>query len=92
MIFPRNITFVWDAIECIDQNGLITNYTVYNASDLSYLDIIHGVTNMSITFTDLVPEHDYAIQVAGVNINGTGPYSSIQAGRTARQFSGTMLF
>ena len=64
-------------IDCIERNGVITNYTVVFQEQ--GVGVIHGEVNvMDRTFTasGLIPHTNYMFRVAGVNSNGTGPYSN----------------
>ena len=84
---PRNLTYVyaitsryaifnWRQIDCIERNGVITNYTVVFQEQGGA--VIPGEVNvMDRTFTAsvLTPHTNYIFRVAGVNSNGTGPYS-----------------
>ena len=83
---PRNITFTvqsrsvninWMQIDCIDRNGVITSYTVVFQEQGGV--VIPGEVNvMDRTFTasGLTPHTNYTFTVAGVNSNGTGPYTN----------------
>ena len=67
-----NITFYWESIECIERNGDITGYAVRFQGD----DIVPGlVVNRTFNVSGLTPGTRYTFQVAGININGTGPYT-----------------
>ena len=82
---PRNLTYAitsrytifnWRQIECIERNGVITNYTVVFQEQGGA--VIPGEVNvMDRTFTasGLTPHTNYIFRVAGVNSNGMGPYS-----------------
>ena len=75
----RSVTLSWSTIECIEQNGEITNYTVVFQKQGTQA-VIHGEVNvMDRTFTasGLTPHTNYTFRVAGVNSNGTGPYTNI---------------
>ena len=64
-------------MECIDRNGVITNYTVVFQEQGGV--VIPGeviVMNRTFTASGLTPHTNYIFRVAGVNSNGTGPYSS----------------
>ena len=83
---PRNVTCIvsstsavinWHQIDCIERNGVITNYTVVFQEQGGA--VIPGEVNvMDRTFTasGLTPHTNYIFGVAGVNSNGTGPCSS----------------
>ena len=72
----RSVSVSWSAIECIERNGEITNYAVIFQEQGGA--VIPGEVNvMDRTFTasGLTPRTNYIFRVAGVNSNGTGPYS-----------------
>ena len=71
----RSVSVSWNTIECIEQNGAITNYTVVFQEQGGA--VIPGEVNvMDRTFTasGLTPHTNYTFRVAGINSNGTGPY------------------
>ena len=73
----RSVSVSWSTIECIERNGEITNYTVVFQEQGGA--VIHGEVNvMDRTFTasGLTPHTNYTFRVAGVNSNGTGPYTN----------------
>ena len=66
----------WLEIDCIERNGVITNYTVVFQEQGGA--VIHGEVNVidrTFTASGLTPHTNYTFRVAGVNSNGTGPYS-----------------
>ena len=82
---PRNVTYTvtstsvninWFQIDCIERNGVITNYTVVFQEQGGA--VVPGEVNMDRMFTArrLTPHTNYIFRVAGVNSNGTGPYSN----------------
>ena len=83
---PNNVTYTvtstsvvinWLEIDCIERNGVITDYTVVFQEQGGA--VITGEVNvMDRTFTTsgLTPHTNYIFRVAGVNSNGTGPYSN----------------
>ena len=74
----RSVSVSWRTIECIERNGVITNYTVVFQEQGGA--VIPGEVNvMDRTFTasGLTPHTNYTFRVAGVNSNGTGPYSNV---------------
>ena len=74
----RSVSVSWSTIECIERNGEITNYTVVFQEQGGA--VIPGEVNvMDRTFTasGLTPHTNYTFRVAGVNSNGTGPYTNI---------------
>ena len=73
----RSVSVSWSTIDCIERNGVITNYTVVFQEQGGA--VIPGEVNvMDRTFTasGLTPHTNYIFRVAGVNSNGTGPYSN----------------
>ena len=74
----RSVNVSWNEIECIERNGMITNYAV----EFSSLggSVIPGVLMMNerrFTASGLTPFTNYTFQVAGINSNGTGPFSDL---------------
>ena len=66
----------WTPIICIERNGPITNYTV-EFQEVGG-DLIPGVVvNRTFTASGLTPYTNYTFRVAGVNDNGTGPFSNV---------------
>ena len=69
------ITVQWKELPCIDRNGDITGYTVrYNVPGCNNV-ILHSDTLVA-TLVELSPFANYSIEVAAVNDNGTGPFST----------------
>ena len=69
-----SISLQWDEVECIEQNGLITGYT------LSYFPYVAGaaienvgVAGRVVTLTGLLPKTQYQFQVWAVSDSGTSP-------------------
>ena len=82
---PQNIIFTvsststvfsWHQIKCIERNGVITNYTVVFQEQLGEAVNPVGTVNRNFTASGLTPHTNYTFSVAGVNSNGTGPYSN----------------
>ena len=71
----RNVSVLWLFINCTERNGLITKYTVMFQSESEL--IITSINETSFTASGLIPYTNYTFQVAGVNSNGTGPYSDV---------------
>ena len=63
----------WDAIECIERNGIITGYVV-EFQEQGGASIPGEVVGQNFTATELTPATRYTFRVAGVNSNGTGPF------------------
>ena len=77
-VTARSVNVSWNEIECIERNGMITNYAV----EFSSLggSVIPGVLMMNerrFTASGLTPFTNYTFQVAGINSNGTGPFSDL---------------
>ena len=65
----------WDAVECIERNGIITGYVVEFQEQGG--DRIPGeVVGQNFTASGLTPATRYTFQLAGVNSNGTGPFTT----------------
>jgi len=75
-----SITLTWDRISCMDRNGNITGYKIqYGITAFDQTMMFNGTSESSRIFTlgDLVTTNRYKFRVAGVNINGTGPYREV---------------
>ena len=64
----------WDTIDCIERNGVITSYSV-EFQEEGGTDIPGEVMGQSFTASGLTPNTSYTFRVAGVNANGTGPFT-----------------
>ena len=99
---PRNGSFSvtstsfvinWHTLVCIERNGVITNYTVIFQEQGGA--VIPGEVNvMDRTFTasGLTPHTNYTFRVAGVNSNGTGPYTNVTIILTDEDGNNCMLY
>ena len=68
----------WSTIECIERNGEITNYTaVFQEQGGAVIPGEVNVMDRTFTASGLTPHTNYTFGVAGVNSNGTGPYTNI---------------
>ena len=74
-ITSRSISVSWTQIGCIERNGPITNYTV-EFQEVGGALIPGVVVNRTFTASGLTPYTNYTFRVAGVNDNGTGPFSN----------------
>ena len=63
----------WTQIRCIERNGPITKYTV-EFHEMRGVLILGVVVNRTFTASGLT---NYTFRVAGVNDNGTGPFSNV---------------
>ena len=73
----RSVRVSWSTIDCIERNGVITNYAVVFQEQGGA--VIHGEVNVvdrTFTASGLTPHTNYTFRVAGVNSNGTGSYSN----------------
>ena len=59
----------------MERNGEITNYAV-EFQEQGGASIPGEVLNQTFTATGLTPHTNYTFRVAGVNSNGTGPFSN----------------
>ena len=76
-VTSTSVNINWLEIDCIERNGVITNYTVVFQEQGGAV-ILGEVNVMDRTFTasGLTPHTNYIFRVAGVNSNGTGPYTN----------------
>ena len=65
----------WDTIDCIERNGVITSYSVEFKEEGGADNIPGEVMNQRFSARGLTPNTSYTFQVAGVNANGTGPFT-----------------
>ena len=77
--YTIRITIQWEPVECIQRNGDITGYSVRygvqgSGSKQSMNEYGGDTTEASIT--ELTPSTTYSIEVAAINIAGTGVYSN----------------
>ena len=74
------ITVKWDIVDCIYQNGVITEYIIqYYKQDRENETIVNSTSMLKYTITDLQPLTVYVIEVAAVNDAGIGIYGNIIA-------------
>ena len=72
----RSASVSWNTIECIERNGEITNYTVvFQEQGGAMIPGEVNVMDRTFTASGLTPHTNYTFRVAGININGTGPFS-----------------
>ena len=70
-----SVMVTWDAIECIERNGIIIGYAVEFQEQGG--DRIPGeVVGQNFTASGLTPATHYTFRVAGINSNGTGPFTN----------------
>ena len=80
----RSVNVSWNEIECIERNGMITNYTVeFSSLGGSVVPGVLMVNERRFTASGLTLFSNYTFRVAGVNNNGIGPFSNITIIETA---------
>ena len=69
---------VWGIVPCPHQGGPITGYRLrYSINgSANYTVYITGEEIRQFNLTELTPFTTYSVQVAAVNIEGAGPYST----------------
>ena len=80
------ISVQWGPVEaCADQNGPITGYSVrygVMGSGSTQTKTVSGASETGTMISDLIPSTTYVVQVAAMNGNGTGVYSSNESALT----------
>ena len=74
-----DITIEWTEVDCADHNGLVTGYNVrYGLQSNSSREIAFVPANVSRSYTihEVMDHSVYEIEVALVNLNGAGVYST----------------
>ena len=74
-----SITVQWGSVPCIDQNGVITGYSVQYGvmgSGNTMTLPVDGAATTQTTIDNLMSSTTYSISVAGVNDQLIGTYSS----------------
>ena len=83
-VTARSVNVSWNEIECIERNGMITNYTVeFSSLEGSVIPGVLMVDERRFIASGLAPFTNYTFRVAGVNSNGIGPFSNITMIETA---------
>ena len=74
-VHPESLYISWEPPPKIDQNGPITDYVIlYSRVGSNVIDDI--ITSRSTyTITELFPFVNYSVEIAAMNVNGTGPFS-----------------
>ena len=73
---PQSLSISWDPPPEIDQNGPITGYVIRYSRVGSNVTMDEIVTSGSTyTITKVLPFVNYSVDIAAMNVNGTGPYS-----------------
>ena len=74
-VVPTSFNLQWEMVPCIHHNGDITGYSVRYGVQGSGSTQIMSVSDMETTITGLTSDTSYAVEVAGVNVNGIGEYN-----------------
>lgn len=80
-VTSTSLSAVWKPIMCVKRNGPIIGYVVdfHPVDDRQMYTLI---TSENFVMNDLIPYTNYTFNVAGRNVNGTGPYSNERISRT----------
>ena len=87
-LYPQSaysIFVTWTLPPLVDRNGPITGYAIrYWKADKEPLSGRSKTVGSDLFFLlkDLQPYTDYNVEVAAVNVNGTGPFSTFQETKT----------
>ena len=84
----RSVSLSWNEIECIERNGMITNYMVeFSTLGRSVIPGVQVVMNeRRFIASGFVPFTNYTFRVAGVNSNGVGAFSNVTTIQTSGMF------
>lgn len=81
VLSSTSMLITWDEVECLQRNGIITNYNVqYEPNNYSALPMTMITVNNFLMVTNLIPRTNYTFQVAAENTNGTGPNETVRYG------------
>ena len=75
-VHPGSLNISWDPPPDIDQNGPITGYVIrYTGvgSNVTMDEIVNS--RHTYTIVELLPFVNYSVEMAAINVNGTGPFS-----------------
>ena len=74
------VSLLWREVPCVQQNGPITGYVVrYYATCGTDRNVqqSQSVETTDTTITGLTPITEYGLQVAAVNVKGSGPFTEL---------------
>ena len=94
-VTSSSITVQWGAMDCIHRNGDITGYSVrygVRGSGSTQLESVSGGGAIETIITGLTRSTTYSIEVAAVNIAGTGVFSSVVIAETDGECSFANLY
>ena len=69
------IQVAWGELSCTEQNGVVTGYTIEVYHDGEIVNTTSVGTSNTATISGLLPLQMYAVSVAAVNDEGSGPHS-----------------
>ena len=72
-----SISISWMPINCHGRNGIILDYVVKFRPVRESLITTGTVEDETFIVSGLNPSTNYSFQVAGINENGTGPFSDL---------------
>ena len=78
-----NISIQWGEVDCVERNGEITGYSVRYGLSSSTLREIITVHDRMLKIDDLLIRTSYSFEVAAINGDGIGEYSSVINSTTA---------
>ena len=79
-VVPRSFSVQWGMVRCIHRNGDITGYSVrYGEVESGIIDTpsMENADIFNTSFSGVMPDTRYSVEVAGVNSNRVGVYQSI---------------
>ena len=85
-ITSTSITVQWGQVNCIQRNGDITGYSVrygVQGSWIAHIVYVPGGATTETTISGLKASTTYSIEVAAVNIAGSGVHSDSTSVRTS---------
>ena len=74
-----DVNLSWGPLNCMEQNGDITGYSVWYGVEESGIiksTYVSGGTTTEATISELNPSTNYSIEVAAVNSAGAGEHST----------------
>ena len=92
-VTSSSITVQWGAVDCIHRNGNITGYSVrygVQGSGSTQTMSVSGGSVTEATISRRTPFTAYSIEVAAVNILGTGSYSAVLQMQGISLYNGSM--
>ena len=78
-----NISIQWGEVDCVERNGEITGYSVRYGLSSSTSRNVATVDDRILVIDGLLIRTSYSFEVAAINRDGIGEYSSVMTGTTA---------